>query len=81
MLCRGKLQKKSVYFVLLLTDENGETSTNFRVRHTIRVFISLLIYCFLCAQFYSSADTLFATVDPSPQKSNIKVGRKIAHLI
>ena len=72
---------KSASFLLLLTDNNGETSTNFRVVQTIRVFISLLISLFLCAWFYSRADTLFATVDPRSQKTNIKIGRNIAHLI
>ena len=40
---------KSASFLLLLTDDNGETSTNFRVGQTIRVFISLLISFLLCA--------------------------------
>ena len=62
---------KSVSFLLLLTDKNGETSTDFRLRHNIRVFISLLISFLLCAWFYFRSDTLFATVDPSPQKINM----------
>ena len=39
----------------------------------MRVFISLLIYFLLFAWFYFRADTLFATVDPSPQKINISI--------
>ena len=63
---------------MLLTDDNGETSTNFRFGQTIRVFISLLISFLLCAWFYFRADTSFATVDPSQQKVNISiVGQKI----
>ena len=72
---------KSASFLLLLTDENGENSTNFRVGQTIRVVIYLLIYFLIGAWFYFRDDTLFATVDPITQKINIKIGRKIVHLI
>ena len=72
---------KSASFLLLMTYDNGETSTNFRFGQTIRVFISLPISFLLCAWFNFRADTVFATVDLSPQKINIKIGRNIAHLI
>ena len=82
MLCWRKLQnKKACLFLLRLTDDNVETSTNFRVGQIIRVFISLLISFLLCVWFYFRDDTLFTTVDPIPQKINIKTGRKIAHII